>query len=65
VMERYKRVSNGLQYDVTVEDPNVFAEPWVFPTRVLPAHPEEERVDEFVCENNVDYSKFFGKDGNK
>lgn len=65
VVERYTRVANGLQYDVTVEDPNVFAKPWVFPTRVLPAHPEEERVDEFVCENNVDYSKFFGKDDKK
>jgi hypothetical protein len=62
VMERYRRVANGLQYDVTVEDPNVFAKPWVFPARVLPARPEEERVDEFVCEINVDYSKFFSKE---
>ena len=65
VMERYRRVANGLQYDVTVEDPNVFAKPWVFPARVLPARPEEERVDEFVCESNVDYSKFFSKDDKK
>jgi hypothetical protein len=65
VMERFRRVANGLQYDVTVEDPNVFAKPWVFPMRVLPARPEEERVDEFVCENNVDYSKFFSKEDKK
>jgi hypothetical protein len=65
VTERYKPVASGLQYDVTVEDPNVFANPWVFPSRILPAHPDEERVDEFVCENNVDYSKFFGKDDKK
>jgi hypothetical protein len=65
VVERYKRVDSGLQYDVTVDDPNVFASPWVFPSRVLPAHPDEERVDEFVCENSVDYSKFFGKDDKK
>ncbi len=65
VMERYKRVANGLQYDVTVEDRNVFQSPWVFPTRVLPARPDQERVDEFVCENNVDYSKFFGKEDKK
>ncbi len=65
VIERYKRIAGGLQYDVTVEDANVFAAPWVFPTRVLPARPDEERVDEFVCENNVDYSKFFGKDDKK
>ena len=36
VVERYKRVATGLQYDVTVEDPNVFASPWVMPTRILP-----------------------------
>jgi len=65
VMERFRRVVNGLQYDVTVEDPNVFQKPWVFPSRVLPARPDEERVDEFVCENNVDYSKFFEKNDKK
>lgn len=60
VVERYKRVDAGLQYDVTVEDPNVFAKAWVFPQRILPARPDLERVDEFVCENKVDYSKYFG-----
>ena len=65
VVERFRRVASGLQYDVTVDDPNVFRSPWVFPSRVLPARPDEERVDEFVCENNVDYSKFFGKDEKK
>jgi len=61
VVERYKRVDAGLQYDVTVEDPNVFDKPWVFPTRVLPARPDLDRVDEFVCENKVDYSRYFEK----
>ncbi len=65
VVERYRRVANGLQYDVTVDDPNVFQKPWSFPTRVLPARPDEERVDEFVCENNPDYTKLFGKDDKK
>lgn len=65
VVERYRRVAAGLQYDVTVEDPNVFKSPWVFPSRVLPARPDEERVDEFVCENNPDYTKLFGKDDKK
>jgi hypothetical protein len=65
VVERFRRVANGLQYDVTVEDPNVFRSPWMFPTRILPARPDEERVDEFVCENNVDYSKYFRKDDEK
>jgi hypothetical protein len=61
VVERYKRVDAGLEYDVTVDDPNVFASPWTLPTRILPARPDLERVDEFVCENKVDYSKFFEK----
>jgi len=61
VVERYKRVDAGLQYDVTVDDPNVFASPWTLPTRVLPARPDLERVDEFVCENKVDYGKYFEK----
>jgi hypothetical protein len=65
VVERYKRVAAGLQYDVTVDDPNVFQKPWTLPTRVLPARPDEERVDEFVCENNPDYTKLFGKDDKK
>ena len=53
--------SNGLQYDVTVEDPNVFANPWVLPSRTLPFRPELERVDEFVCESSQDYNKLFEK----
>jgi hypothetical protein len=61
VVERYRRVATGLQYDVTVEDPNVFAAPWTLPTRILPARPDLERVDEFVCENKVDYGKYFEK----
>ena len=62
VVERYKRLENGgLQYDVTVEDPNVWATPWVMPQRTLPFRPESEHVDEFVCENHVDYSKYFKK----
>jgi hypothetical protein len=61
VVERYGRVEAGLQYDVTVDDPNVFASPWTLPTRVLPSRPDLERVDEFVCENKVDYGKYFEK----
>jgi hypothetical protein len=62
VVERFRRIENGsLQYDVTVEDPNVFARPWVLPTRTLPFRPELERVDEFVCETSKDYDKLFDK----
>ena len=35
VVERFTRKGNTLLYDVTVEDPQVFVEPWVFPTRIL------------------------------
>jgi hypothetical protein len=60
VVERFKRLDNGsLQYDVTIEDPNVFASPWVIPTRTFALRPEAEWVDEFVCESNVDYNKLF------
>ena len=61
VVERFRRVETGLQYDVTVDDPNVFASPWTLPTRILPFRPDLERVDEYVCENKVDYGKYFEK----
>jgi len=61
VVERYRRVETGLQYDVTVDDPNVFASPWTLPARILPSRPDLERVDEYVCENKVDYGKYFEK----
>ncbi len=63
VVERFKRLDNGsLQYDVTVEDPNVWVGPWVIPTRTFAYRPEEEWVEEFVCDANVDYNKLFKKD---
>ena len=62
VIERYKRLDNGsLQYDVTVEDPNVWTKPWVMPTRTFAWRPELETVEEFVCESNVDYNRLFKK----
>ena len=62
VVERFRRIENGsLEYNVTVEDPNVFARPWVLPSRTLPFRPELERVDEFVCETAKDYDKLFDK----
>jgi len=62
VVERYHRLENGsLEYNVTVEDPNVFARPWVLPARTLPFRPEAERVEEFVCETSKDYDKLFDK----
>jgi hypothetical protein len=61
VVERFRRPEvDNLQYEATIEDPNVFEKPWKM-TRSFPLRPELEKVDEFVCENNHDYSKFFKK----
>jgi hypothetical protein len=35
VVEKFTRQGNVLLYDVTVEDPEVLAEPYVFPTRTV------------------------------
>ena len=61
VIERFTKVPEGMRYEVTVEDPNVWVAPWVMPARILPGRPELEKVDEFVCEKTPDYSKFFAK----
>ncbi len=61
VVERFRRSAfDTLQYEATIEDPNVFEKPWKL-TRTFPLRPELEKVDEFVCENNHDYSKLFKK----
>jgi hypothetical protein len=63
VVERFRRTAEGnLQYDVTVEDPNVWQMPWVIPTRTFARRPELENVAEFVCESRVDYERLFKKD---
>jgi hypothetical protein len=60
VIERFRRLENGsLQYEVTVEDPNVWETPWAIPARTFPLRPELEFVSEFVCESTVDYGKLF------
>jgi len=63
VTERFKKLENGnLQYDVTVEDPNVWVSPWVIPARTFQHRPEAEYVSEFVCDAPVvDYQKLFDK----
>jgi hypothetical protein len=63
VVERFKRLDNGnLQYEVTVEDPNVWVSPWVIPARTFTFRPELDWVEEFVCESNIDYNRLFKKD---
>ena len=42
VVERFKRQGDALLYDVTVEDPEVLAEPWVFPTRMVRRNPNPD-----------------------
>jgi hypothetical protein len=60
VVERFRRPNLGtLEYEAVVEDPNVFAAPWLI-TRTFPYLPEHNRVDEFFCENNRDYKPLFG-----
>jgi hypothetical protein len=42
IVERLTRIGNELHYDMTIEDPEMFIEPWVMPTRVLSlAHPAD------------------------
>jgi len=61
LIERFRRANLGtLEYEVVIEDPNVFAGPWLM-TRTFPLLPEYNRVDEFFCENNRDYKPLFGK----
>jgi len=35
VTEKFRREGDVIYYDVTIEDPEVLVEPWVFPTRTL------------------------------
>ncbi len=61
IVERFRRPEyDKLEYTAVMEDPNVFAKPWTI-RRVFPLRPDLSKVDEFVCEHNMDYSKFFEK----
>jgi hypothetical protein len=42
VVERFTRQGDALLYDVTVEDPEVLAEPYVYPTRVVRRNPNPD-----------------------
>jgi hypothetical protein len=61
VVERFSRPDfDTLQYEATIEDPNVFAGPWLI-RRTFPFLQEYDQINEFVCENNRDYKPLFGK----
>jgi len=61
VVERYRRpVFDRIDYEATIEDPNVFAKPWRY-AGPLKLHPEWD-LQEYVCEeNNKDYKELFEK----
>jgi hypothetical protein len=60
MVERFSRPTpEALQYEATMEDPEVFAKPWVL-KRSFNVRADLPKVDEFVCENNHDYGKLFG-----
>ncbi len=61
ITERFRRTEyNTLQYEATLEDPNVFVKPWTV-SRAFTLRPDLSKVDEFVCEHNIDYNKYFEK----
>jgi hypothetical protein len=61
IVERFRRTEyNTLQYEATLEDPNVFVKPWTV-LRSFTLRPDFSKVDEFVCEHNIDYNKYFEK----
>jgi hypothetical protein len=57
VVERFTRVDKDqINYEATVEDPNVLTKPWVLRTTMMLR--EGTRLEEYVCaENNVDVER--------
>ena len=51
ITERYTRIDKDqINYDVTMEDPNVLTEPWTIHTTLM--HREGTRLREYVCAEN-------------
>lgn len=61
IVEKFTRPNpETLQYEATLEDPEVFVRPWTV-SRTFGLRPDLKKIDEFVCENNRDYKGFFAK----
>jgi hypothetical protein len=61
IVERFSRPEyDSLQYQAVIEDPNVFERPFAV-NRTFGLRSDLAKVDEFVCENNRDYTVFFKK----
>jgi len=58
VVERYTRVSKDrIDYEVTMEDPNVLTKPWRLTSSLMLR--EGTRVQEYICaENNLDLGRY-------
>jgi hypothetical protein len=58
IVERYTRVSKDrIDYEVTMEDPNVLTKPWVLRSSLMLR--EATRLQEYVCaENNLDLERY-------
>ena len=59
-VERLKRNEDGIDYEITIEDPNVFVAPFTVNRTFRFNVPPMKRIFEFVCENNRDYRPLFG-----
>ena len=59
-VERLRRVDGGVDYEITIEDPNVFVAPFTQTRQFRLTAAPMKRIMEFVCENNRDYRPLFG-----
>ena len=62
-VERLRRVEGGFDYEITIEDPNVFVAPFTVTRSFRLTAAPMKRIMEFVCENNRDYRPLFGTPG--
>lgn len=59
-VERLRRVDGGFDYEITIEDPNVFVAPFTQTRSFRLTAAPMKRIHEFICENNRDYRPLFG-----